>query len=622
MAALAVQIRAAGAVVSGCDIHSSPRLKWLETQGIQTVVGHDSSHVSQADVVVVTPAVAKTNPEVQAARQICYRGELLAKLSQQREMIAVCGSHGKTTTSTYTAKLLRALGEDPAWAIGGETGDFPVAGVGKGPLVVEADESDGTLALYHPACLVITNCEYDHPDHFPTPEAYHACFETAKRQSQTVIEAEDLPPLEGERTTLEAYGRITSTLAPHNQRNARAAVEVAIRRGHSLEAIVAVLAGCVQTLPDRRFSCVAESPFSVYTDYAHHPTEIACALQMARARTKGKLRVLFQPHRFSRTKVFREAFAMQLAAADEIILCPVYAAFEPPVEGGDSADLYVTCRARGLNVKLARTCAEAWTHAYWESEPGDFVLLLGAGDIINLLPRVEADCAKPREVRERQSLQTFSYFRTPAASVGGGAQRIVGCGSNTWIPDLTTTDEYVRVPGEASRLGAQLGIPWMVGIPGTIGGWIKMNAGAHGHAIGELVKRVRVDGRWLSAEECGFGYRTNAIQGVIEDVEWQEALPVGDSAPYRAKRRVFPARCCGSVFKNPPNDFAGRLLEAVGAKGLRVGGAFVWSEHANVIVAGQGATGSDIFALARLMALRVYFHFGIRLEPEIQGLVV
>ncbi|MBQ8126329.1 MAG: hypothetical protein IJ173_10715, partial [Kiritimatiellae bacterium] len=204
------------------------------------------------------------------------------------------------------------------------------------------------------------------------------------------------------------------------------------------------------------------------------------------------------------------------------------------------------------------------------------------------------------------------------------ARVIAGAGSNMWISDLTTDAEYVKVAGPAGAAGATLGIPWMAGVPGTIGGWVKMNAGAFGHSISEVVRRVKVDGRWIDRADCGFGYRTSAIAGVIEDVEW-ELGGVAAAEPARAflaRRRKFPARCCGSVFKNPPGDFAGRLLEAAGAKGLRVGGAFVWEEHANVIVAGDGATSSDILALARLMQLRVRDRFGVVLEPEIRGLVL
>ena len=194
---------------------------------------------------------------------------------------------------------------------------------------------------------------------------------------------------------------------------------------------------------------------------------------------------------------------------------------------------------------------------------------------------------------------------------------------------MKTDVVYEKVEAPAGRMGASVLaqrphlMPWMAGIPGTIGGWVKMNAGAFGHSVSEALEAVKVDGKWIAAEECGFGYRTSAIKGVIEDVRWkddkdvssQEMLTLDD---YLARRKKFPPGTYGSFFKNPPGDFAGRLLEAAGAKGMRVGGAYVWEEHANVIVRGEGAVASDVLALARLMYLKVLTKFGVSLESEVQ----
>ena len=152
-----------------------------------------------------------------------------------------------------------------------------------------------------------------------------------------------------------------------------------------------------------------------------------------------------------------------------------------------------------------------------------------------------------------------------------------------------------------------------------------MNAGAFDHSISEVVARVKVDGEWIDASDCGFAYRHSDISGEIQDVEWdaaklEAARAQGEAADYLARRRKFPPGTFGSFFKNPPGDHAGRLLEAVGAKEMRVGGAYVWSEHANVIVRGEGATPSDVLALARLMRNRVLFRLGVKLEPEVAGL--
>ncbi len=630
MAGLAVLLKAEGHTVSGCDLSATPRTRYLTSQGIEVLIGHDPNHVRGMDEVIITPAVHPENPERCAAARIRFRGEVLAELVSRADAIAVCGSHGKTTTSTFIAKLLKALGARVSWAIGGETGDFPVAHAEPDSLlVVEADESDGTLAHYHARTLVVTNCEYDHPDHFRTREAYFACYETAKRQAGEVIESERLTD-EGLSPELL---QILNILPPHNRQNARAAVEIALRRGYAAASIARVLPEVVAVLPDRRFERLwpteaqADLP-QVITDYAHHPTEMGHAVQMARRVCMGRLRVLFQPHRYSRTKALLNDFPASFAGADEVILCPTYAAFESPIEGGDIADLYRVCRGRVPQLYLARACDEAWEHAFLEMQAGDVTLLLGAGDIIKLAVRVQAEMPTWQpNTAPRTALAPFSFFRTGGVSVGGGERHIMGMGSNTWISDLTTRDEYVRLTNPADVPGAMLGIPWMAGIPGTLAGWVKMNAGAFGHEISEVVARVKVDGVWLDKEACGFGYRTSTLQGVIEEVELNpaaltEACAAATPADCLKRRKAFPPRCCGSVFKNPTGDYAGRLLEAVGAKELSVGGARVWAEHANVIFAEEGATASDILALAQLMRTRVQYRLGVTLEPEIQGLVL
>ena len=594
MAALAILEKGEGNEVSGCDVHLGARTRFLESLGIPVCEGHDASHASSCDLLVYTGALAEDSPELLAAARKVRRGELLAQIVARRESIAVAGSHGKTTTSTYVAKLLKALGEDVAWAIGGESPGMPVGHWAKGVVVVEADESDATLALYHPTTLIITNCEWDHPDRFKTPEEYRAVFDAARANALRVIEAEFLAPI----PELEAEPNF-AVLAPHNKKNARAAVEVALERGHSLEAILIALPDAVDSLPDRRFQKIAQG---VYTDYAHHPTEMRAAISMAREKVapKGRLRVLFQPHRYSRTKALMKDFPDALQLADETVICPTYAAFESPVEGGDSADLYAECRARNVpEVHLARSCREAWHHAKAGMKAGDVILLLGAGDIIELAAHVD----EPLTTRDV----------------------IIGAGTNTWRSELDTGERYVKAKGVAALPGASLGIPWMAGIPGTIGGWVKMNAGAFGHSISEVVRRVKVGGRWFAKEECGFGYRKSAIDGMIEDVEFgsmpgDEESRKAEARSFLERRPKFPAGTKGSVFKNPPDNFAGRLLEEAGAKGLRVGGAYVWERHANVIVSGPDAIPSDFLALAQIMRRRVQCRSGITLEYEVRGL--
>ena len=724
MAGVAFLLKRRGFDVSGCDKYASPRTRWLEANGIPVALGHSPSHLADIDELVVTPAVPQSDPELSAAKglspqiRIRYRGEVLAELVNASDGIAVCGTHGKTTTATFTARLLQALGTDPSWCIGGETGDMPVASEGTGPLVVEADESDGTLALYRAHTLVITSIDFDHPEHFKSVEDYHACYDTAATAAMDVIRAWELDPSDWPELEHLVIGR-------HNVMNARAAIEVALRRGHSREAIAASLPTALSELPDRRFERIwpprpstsqllnistsqllnsstsqllnsstsqllnastSQPSITVYTDYAHHPAELKCAVGMAAELKPKRLRVLFQPHRYSRTKALLDEFPPAFAEADEVVLIPVYPAFEEPIPGGDIADLYKSFRegrnllrpiasregrapARPIASRegraparppiLARSAEEAWRHVLLSAAPGDLILLAGAGDIINLVPQIKQDLSSnsqrlnistPQHLPTYQ-LSTLSFFRTGGATVGGGERTIVGMGSNTWFSDCVTDIEIVRAPTSEQNhplsKGIQAGVPgasllddhpelaFMAGIPGTIGGWTKMNAGAFGDSFGNYVDHVVVDGKTIPHDACGFGYRTSAIDGLITEVWLADLNKLNDrndlndvkdlktAKDYLARRKNFPPRTCGSVFKNPSPDMpAGRLLDEAGAKSMRVGGAYVWSEHANVIVAGEGCTSSDILALARLMARAVFFRSGIRLEPEIRGLEV
>ncbi len=517
MAGVAFLLKQAGYVVSGCDKYATDRTRWLEAHGIPVSTGHSPSHLDGVDELIVTPAVPKQAPELAAAHErglvVRHRGEVLADLVNATFGIAICGTHGKTTTSTFTTKLLRALGEDPSWCIGGETGAMPVAGAATNPdrpLVVEADESDGTLALYRAKILVVMNLDYDHPEHFPTPASYLACYETAMAQSERVVKAWELDADEYPELPTLVHGA-------HNVVNARAAIEVARLLGHSPDEIRKVLPEALAELPDRRFQRVwppaganeVNASIEVVTDYAHHPRELACAVQMAAALKPKRLRVLFQPHRYTRTQALCRQFPAAFEAADEVVLIPVYAAFEEPIPGGDIADLYSAFRdddrARHpdapCRVHLARSAHEAWRHIALTCQPGDLVLLAGAGDIIKLLGEVRHDLA-----------ETTSTDRS---------RRIwLGAGSNTWRSELATDELYEKTTGPAGRPGASLGIPWMAGIPGTIGGWVKMNAGAFGHSISEVIRRVKVDGVWLDRDACGFAYRHSSINGEIQDVEF------------------------------------------------------------------------------------------------------
>ena len=335
------------------------------------------------------------------------------------------------------------------------------------------------------------------------------------------------------------------------------------------------------------------------SDFAERQTSVDFsappeAVRQARSGCAGKLRVLFCPQPDGGLAPRRAAEAF--AGADEVVFIPSADATCGERASADVADFYLTCRSldgRGPRLLMARNRLEAWEHVANSEADGDAVLSLGAGE------------APLRKVPQRRIW--------------------IGQGSNTWKSDLNLCVDYVKTAKPAGVAGATLGIPWMAGIPGTIAGWIKMNAGAFGHSISEVVEAVKVDGEWRTADACGFAYRHSDIDGEIQDVKWRvdelkSAKVRFSSSEFLSRRKSFPPGTYGSFFKNPEGDHAGRLLEEAGAKALRVGGAYVWSEHANVIVRGEEATSSDVLALARLMRRLVRLRFDVLLEPEVQGI--
>jgi len=747
MAGVAYLLARRGWRVSGCDERPGSLASWLRAAGVAVGEGHDPAHLDAdggVGRVIVTPAVAADEPELAAARArglpVFRRGEVLAELVAASRGVAVCGAHGKTTTSCFTTRLLQELGERPGWCIGGTTATLGgVAGCGGGELLVaEADESDGTLALYRPAVTVLTNIDLDHLEHFGGEAALADCFRRAvvqtregvavcgdNRRALEVARAYRAPPLTygfGRESRLRATrvrvgpasvafdlafdgvsaGRVRLGVSGrHNVLNALGAAAAALLLGHGLEAVAAALPAACGELPGRRFERVAAAGgIRCVADYAHHPTELEAAVAMARAQRPGRLIVVFQPHRYTRTLALGPAFPAAFAGADEVVLLPVYAASEAPIEGGGSEDLYAHFRAGGWpagRVKLARSAGEAWASLRQTLRDGDLLLVAGAGDVIGLADRFRAACADGWPARrdpegfEAQLLRVSGLRVMPngplagwsSLGVGGVARwrveaerpealaavwrlclergvpwRFVGAGANTWFSDLGEPGCVARwadgacrdwlADGEAVEVGCGWrgpallealtreglsGLEFLEGVPGSLGGWLAMNAGAQGEEIGSRVEWIRClnpDGNMtiLSPHDLGFAYRAcRGLEGRVA-VSCRLMLRRAEMESIRAARAAFRERriplaglrTAGSVFRNPPGAAAGRLLDAAGCKGLRVGGAVVAAFHANVAVAEAGASASDVLALTLLMRARVSRASGVELKPEICGL--
>lgn len=428
MSVVAELLAARGARVSGSDRADSDVLARLAGLGIEVAVGHDPANVPPRARVVVSTAIRESNPELEVARtrgqEVLHRSQALALAASGMRFVGVAGAHGKTTTSGMLAVALRRAGLDPSVAVGGIVPQFGSgAHLGAGDVfVAEADESDGSFLNYSPSIEIVTNVEPDHLDRYGTEEAFRAIFvEFAKRLVPgglliACAEDEGSAALAGAARALGirvlAYGRAEESLITpdllissveagtdslsalytvegaatrirlsvpgvHNVLNAAAAWAAGLELGVEREEMARCLESFAGTA--RRFEFRGESAGRrVFDDYAHHPTEVGAAIAQARlVAGEGPVVVVFQPHLFSRTRIFAERFARALSAADAVVLTDIYAAREDP-EPGVTAEL-ISSRIEGaLYVPdmhdAARTAARLCPE-------GGIVLTMGAGSI-------------------------------------------------------------------------------------------------------------------------------------------------------------------------------------------------------------------------------------------------
>jgi UDP-N-acetylmuramate--alanine ligase len=390
MSGLALVCQDLGAVVTGSDRADSSYIERLWRVGIDPVIGHDAANVPDDTEIIVTTAIDDDNPELVRARElglpIHHRGELLAELCAEKRLIAIAGTHGKTTTTAMLAWVLRWMGADPAFFVGGEVpglaygGRTANAGWGEGVwAVAEADESDASFLALEPEIAVITNIEMDHHARWGSAAELRAAFERFARGAQLVEFDYDSPgPAELE---LAIPGR-------HNVLNARAALGAARLLGFDLDEAAMALA----TFPGvhRRLEFKGRRDGAqIYDDYAHHPTEVRAALGALREMEPARLVVAFQPHLYSRTKALTEQFGAALALADEVVVLDVYPAREEPV--GDLAGVSGLDVARaaadrmgGRRVVWAPTEEQAQAALEARIEPGAVLVTVGAGDVFKV----------------------------------------------------------------------------------------------------------------------------------------------------------------------------------------------------------------------------------------------
>jgi UDP-N-acetylmuramate--alanine ligase len=389
MSGLALVCARLGATVTGSDRADSSYMERLRRAGLDPAVGHDAANLPGGAEVVVSTAIAADNPELARARELGLavhtRGELLAELCSRKRLLAVAGTHGKTSTAAMAAWALRALGEDPAFFIGGEVpamgedGEAANAGWGEGEWVVaEADESDGSFLELRPDVAVVTNVEMDHHSHWGSIAELRGAFERFAANSERVAEFDAGSPGPAE-LRLAVPG-------DHNVLNARAALAALAAAGADVEAA----AGALAEFPGvrRRLERMGEAGgAAVYDDYAHHPTELRAALDALRQAAGGeRLIAVFQPHLYSRTKAFAEEFGAALSLADEAIVLDVYPAREEPVGELEGVSGLMVARAAadrmgGRPVIWAPTLERAREAALRRLAPGRVLATIGAGDV-------------------------------------------------------------------------------------------------------------------------------------------------------------------------------------------------------------------------------------------------
>jgi UDP-N-acetylmuramate--alanine ligase len=404
MSGLAAVCAQLGARVTGSDRAESSYLRRLRDLGLEPRVGHDAELVPPGAEVVVSTAVGDDNPELIRARErgqrVVHRGELLAELCGLRRLIAVAGTHGKTTTAGMLAHALRGLGADPCFLLGGELpgagpgGEPANAGWGEGEwIVAEADESDRSFLALRPEIAVVTNVELDHHSDWSSLAELREAFVsfTAQAPAAAVAEGSELEMLGGSERTLrfdsERPGPSLDLRVPgaHNVLDARAALAALELAGCELDRAAAALASFPGMLR-RQQRRGTRSGAEIYDDYAHHPTEVAATLAALRELGARRLIAVFQPHLYSRTKALAERFGAALADADEVGVLDVYAAREQPlgelagVSGLDVARATAD-RARGRPVWWLRDAETARRALADRLGPGDLLVTIGAGDI-------------------------------------------------------------------------------------------------------------------------------------------------------------------------------------------------------------------------------------------------
>lgn len=443
MSGIALVLRQRGIAVSGSDLKESRYSRALRDAGVYISIGHGAENLGDPEVVVVSSAIPEKNPELAEARRrglaVWPRARMLAHLAADRKTVAVAGTHGKTSTSSMIATMLRGMGLDPTFLIGGEIDGLDTnASHGEGEhYVVEADESDGSFVFLDPHVAVVTNIEADHLDHYASLEDIAATFaefmgrtavdgalvvcaddkglmELASSIGRQVIsygaaEGSDVRHFDLKRSGMGTSFSVsfpdgrsvqcsTSIPGAHMVANACAALATAWALGLEPGLAAASLAGF--TGVRRRFDLIGEvGGVTVVDDYAHHPTEVAATLLAASELDYRQVWTLFQPHRYSRTQAFAAEFGAAFHNADHVVLMDVYTAGEAPIPGVSGKtvlDALLDVQPHASAAYLPHR-GDIVSYLAARVRAGDLVMTMGAGDVTGLGPELVAELTRRAE---------------------------------------------------------------------------------------------------------------------------------------------------------------------------------------------------------------------------------
>ena len=733
MSVLALLLLGMGHRVSGCDRVVGKETVRMEGLGLDFSSPHNEESIEDADVVVFSSAIKDENVALAGARKrgihCIKRAECLAAILGVKKGIIISGTHGKTTTSAMTAHLLRRGPVKPSHYVGAE---IPVLGTNahweeEGDLMVaEGDESDGTLALYHPEHAVVLNMEEEHLDYYSGLDHIKQVFGQLLDQTQgSVIYCKECPNATAvcaERDGSISYGwddadfTATDVLETggtvafdmnfkgeligrvelgipglHNALNALAALAVAHVSGLAFSdcaRALATFAGAKRRFETKYFS----EKIRVIDDYGHHPTEIAATLQTAKSLGAKRIVIAFQPHRYSRTQKLASDFGEVLQAADRVFVTDIYPASEAPIEGVTAQTIVDAMKSHGkTKAEVVGHVGQAHHVVGNALREGDILITLGAGNVHEIGVKIVRDVQVLEDVlrsardagdvnasgelyepmRKHSTMLVggpAQYWLQPQTYVGLGkmvqfcrdrgiAVRVVGRGSNLLVKqggipgvvihpnkgvfgevsvegDILTAGAGVRFKKLASVAQAHglTGFEWMEGIPGNVGGGLRMNAGAMGVESFDQVVDVTFldeDGeiRTREVDEIEHYYRnvpslqrnfalTARFRGAPATAEEIQAKM--DESTQKRKKSQPRAASAGCIFKNPEEMPAGMLVDKLGFKDTSVGKARVSLEHGNFIVNDGKATADEVLELITEIRKKAREEKGIELDTEVQ----